>query len=222
MNSNLKLSIHELVIEYVRPKKLLFEDFPVSFDLKEGQIMCIVGNSGCGKSSIIEACLGNVHCRGSIKFCDKKYTVQFNDNKLLKEKTFGDNLKEYLSLEPRLEKRETLKGYLQQIEEYLSKNENFSFGDVIENSSFGTRRRMDLYLRLFEPDKTLFFLDQPTQGLDPYSITKIVELIKKFHTPKNSFLIITHDEKVMKISTKALILSEKAILLLIKKTHVDL
>ena len=52
------LEVRNLSVEFKKDKKPFFAVSDVSFDVKEGEILGLAGESGCGKSSLSRAILG--------------------------------------------------------------------------------------------------------------------------------------------------------------------
>ena len=56
MSKNL-ISIKNLDVKYITNKKPVHAVKDVSFDIKKGEIFGLVGESGCGKSTVVQALL---------------------------------------------------------------------------------------------------------------------------------------------------------------------
>lgn len=59
------LQVKDLVVEYTAGSRIVHAVNRVTFDLKHGESIGIVGESGCGKSTIAKAILGILPDRGA-------------------------------------------------------------------------------------------------------------------------------------------------------------
>ena len=75
------LEVRNLSVEFKKDKKPFFAVNDVSFDVREGEILGLAGESGCGKSSLSRAILGiqKKGVTGSIKHFAKRPQMVFQD-----------------------------------------------------------------------------------------------------------------------------------------------
>jgi ABC-type multidrug transport system fused ATPase/permease subunit len=193
---------------------------PVSFSANYGEITCITGESGTGKSTLLKQISGVSDATGSIifsplfnskKFDRKSTSVELtpslsyvpqspsiiNDTiraniVFMRNVTYKkDQIKEVLNV-VELERR-VLKSNLG-VDAILSESGN--------NLSGGEKYRICLARALISnPD--IIIMDEPTASLDRKTSIKIIQNIKEF-LPKSAIIISTHDEGVMKLSNKVI------------------
>jgi ABC-type multidrug transport system fused ATPase/permease subunit len=188
-----------------------------SFNVNYGEITCITGESGTGKSTLLKQISGILDTAGSIVFTlpsDKGLggktapaelvpvlsyvpqspsiindTIRVNIVFMRNEADKKDKIETVLNI-VELERR-VLESSLG-IETILSESGN--------NLSGGEKYRICLARALINnPD--IIIMDEPTASLDRKTSIKIIQNIKEF-LPKAAIIISSHDESVMKLSNK--------------------
>ena len=178
------LNIKNLFFSY--EKKPLLKD--ISFSLKEGEFLSIVGSSGCGKSTIIKLIAGIERAdSGVIESKSIGYMPQRDlllpwrnilDNILLPVEINKKNLKE--------EKKRAL--------EYLKRLKLDEYKNSYPHELSGGMKQRVSFLRTLMTRGEILLLDEPFSALD--MITKeqlqlwLLEILKEF---KKSVIFITHD-----------------------------
>lgn len=145
----------------------------VNFEIKEGEIVGLLGKNGAGKSTLLKAIAGiHAYEHGSLKFNGKEIKSNFNivrDFGVLIESNFLDYLSGYENLKLLLQ----LDG---EIEENRLDEEIDRMLDIVElkeakekkvkDYSYGMRQRLGLAQALLT-SKNFTVLDEPFLGLDP-------------------------------------------------------
>ena len=171
----------------------------ISFELKEGEILGLLGPNGPGKTTTIDILLGLTKpTTGEIKIFDLPF--EENREKILKQMNFSAA---YVNLPWRLKVWENLYtfGRLYEVEDYKEKIEilikEFQLFDLRNKltDSLSSGQLTRLYLcKAFVNNPRLLLLDEPTAFLDP-DISDLVRkyILNKVKTEKTSVLFTSHN-----------------------------
>jgi ABC-type sugar transport system ATPase subunit len=176
----------------------------VSFSIKKGDKIAIVGKSGAGKSSLLKLIAGILHpTSGSIHFEGKQ--VKSNLEKLLPgiqeiqlvSQDFG--LEIYHTVLQNIENkvghlRETIKKRF--IKELVNLLElTHIINQQVVNISGGEQQRLSIARALAGESKVILF-DEPFVHLDVHIKIKLLSYLKKLQTLRNTtYILVTHDGK---------------------------
>ena len=158
--------------------KLLFKDF--SINLKKGELIAIVGESGVGKSTLLELVLKNLKpLSGEIKSAKCAQVFQDPYSSFHPSYTLLSQIKDVASVE--------------QLEEYL-KLINLEYELLLklphELSGGQLQRASILRAMLMKPD--LLLLDEPTSALDNVIQLEVMAMLMN-NLDNMGMLLITHD-----------------------------
>lgn len=183
-----------IVIENVTKSygdKKVFEGF--SYCLEEGKTTAIMGESGCGKTTLLRMILGfeNVDC-GSISGVMENVAVVFQEDRLCKECSVLENIRLVLRQK---ENREQIQKCLIQLGIGSESN------TIVSQLSGGMKRRVAIAraLLFFEEQRKrkgscLVVLDEPFKGLDEktkeFTMAYVKEVLKG-----QTVLLVTHDKE---------------------------
>jgi len=205
MNSNVILEVLGFQKEYwdnLKKKAVNAFTKPITFKVMETDFLVILGASGSGKSTLFEGLVGARAYEGFVN-CKVNKSVLFTENQLDLHQSMEDNFMNYYSLFK-------IKHHpLNEIKTFVRRYESVPFSILAEKCSFGTKRRFALYRTLFDSDSQIFFLDQPTTGLDSAKISFVARLIKKINETK-TFVVVTHQPEIAKLANKVILLSKKS------------
>lgn len=172
----------------------------VSFELEQGDYVCIVGENGAGKSSLIKGILGLAKIKGGrieygdgIGRLDIGYLPQQKDF----QKNFPASVMEVVmsGFANRMGLRPFYTGAERKKAEKIL--QDFGMGSykrkAFSNLSGGQKQRVLLARALCATDK-LLLLDEPATGLDPAASEEMYELLKRLNKEKGTtILMISHD-----------------------------
>lgn len=212
----------------------------VNFTVKRGEIVAVIGGSGCGKTTLLRSILqlltptsGTISVFGvdvmkasyhAFLSVQKRWGVMFQSGALFSSLTVLENvmyvLKEYAGLSHQSQKE------LGKIKIAMSGLEPDAAYKYPAELSGGMRKRAAM-ARAIALDPELVFLDEPTTGLDPKSAGDLDDLILEMR--KNlglTFVMVTHDlDTLWHVPDRVIFLGEGKVLAdqsmsqLYKNTH---
>ncbi|NFH89862.1 lantibiotic protection ABC transporter ATP-binding protein [Clostridium sp. ZBS3] len=160
----------------------------VSIKVEKNSIYGLLGPNGAGKSTILKMITGMIKpsC-GEILFNNHKW--RRSDLKLIGSLIENAPLYENLSARENLKVRTTVLGLPDsRIDEVLDIVDLKNTGKKKSGQfSMGMKQRLGIAIALLNNPK-LLILDEPTNGLDPFGIQELRELIKSF--PKKGITVI--------------------------------
>ncbi len=183
--------------------KIIHED--ITFYVKKGECLGLVGGSGTGKSVLLRSLIGlEKSDAGSIKINDvevvdfqesqwleirKKVGYAFQGGALFDSMTVFENLAYPLEEHTQLNSGQIKDKITQQLGEFgLHDCDNLYPGEL----SGGMQKRVGLArAMMLEPEIILY--DEPTAGLDPYNTKKIQDLILRLKAKGVTSILVTHD-----------------------------
>ncbi|MDF0717475.1 ATP-binding cassette domain-containing protein [Muricauda sp. 334s03] len=171
----------------------------LSLSVKEGEILCLLGANGAGKSTTINMLLGFLKPTSgaaTINGLDvvknelktKEFITYIPENLMLYPTlTAIENLDYFSGIAGKKLSTETLIGFLR--EAGLQED---AFQKRISTFSKGMRQKVGIALALAKDTKVLL-LDEPTSGLDPKASNEFGELLQKLKNKGVAVLMATHD-----------------------------
>jgi len=167
----------------------------VSFSISKGEVLAIVGESGCGKSQIAFALMGLTSPPGTFKIrgagLDIKKSIIFQEpmtalNPVL---TIGEQIREAIPLKNNRTRKNVI-NYLNQVK---IENPEVRYKNYPHEFSGGMRQRVLIAMALArKPD--LLIADEPTTALDVTIQKEIIKLLRNLNQEQGmALLFITHD-----------------------------
>ncbi len=193
----------------------------VDFELYEGEILGIVGESGCGKSAMAKSLVQllpsyGVHLDGEVLFdgkdllkCSEKQLRAIRGNEigfvfqdpmtsLNPTMTIGDQIIEgFLKQNPRTSRKEALAHAIELLNIVGISRASERVFEYPHTLSGGMRQKITIALALSCSPKILI-ADEPTTALDPTVQAQILSFMSSLQkSKKTSILLITHDLSVV-------------------------
>lgn len=176
----------------------------ISVDIREGDVVCVIGPSGSGKSTFLR-CLnrleeptdGHIFFEG-VDICDKSTNIDkhrqkmgmvFQQFNLFPHMTILQNL----TIAPmRLQgksKKEAEEYALEMLEKVGLKDRANAYPSAL---SGGQQQRIAIVRALcMKPDVMLF--DEPTSALDPEMVGEVLNVMKDLAAQKMTMVVVTHE-----------------------------
>ena len=195
----------------------------VSFSVKKGQFVSIIGASGSGKSTLLHL-LGGVDKPTSGKVIINNIDIhQLIEDQLaeFRRKEIGIiyqfynllpimNVKENIILPCQLDKRKVDEKELNDLIHVLGLENRIAH--LPNQLSGGQQQRVALGRALIN-HPALILADEPTGNLDSKSSREIIELLKLSNKKYNqTILLVTHDEKIAQEADRTIIIKDGKIL----------
>lgn len=190
----------------------------LTLNIFQGDFVCILGESGCGKSTFLRLLAGlNFPDTGEILIDDVSVKgpgldrgVVFQDYSLYPWMTTGKNIllsmKQRYPYKPTSELKEKIMFFLKQVglEE--------SVYDKYPNELSGGMRQRCAICRAFALDSPVLLMDEPFGALDAVTRFRLQDLVRDMwlHSKDKTLVFVTHDvEEAMYLSTKIYVMGMK-------------
>ena len=201
--------------------KFIFKD--ISFDIKKGEVVCLLGPSGAGKTTLLRCLnfleradegnfnfLGTSYSLSNIKNKDisniRKHTsFVFQDYNLFINKNALENVIEGLIVARKMNKKEATDlgkklldkvGLLDKADSYPSR------------LSGGEKQRVAI-ARALATNPQIIYFDEPTSALDPQLTQEVLNVIKDLANEGATMLIVTHEMSFAKNVAQKIMLMDK-------------
>ncbi|MDE6047638.1 MAG: ABC transporter ATP-binding protein [Anaeroplasmataceae bacterium] len=161
-------------------ERVIFDHFSLEF--AENKITCILGESGVGKTTLLNMIAGLTNYSGSIEG-NGKLSYIFQEARLIPSLTVKENLK-FVSPEATDER----------IEEILSKLEILDKKDAYPTKLSGGEAQRVSIARAFLFDAPIILMDEPFSSLDLSLKYKLISYFSNlWNMDKKTVLFVTHD-----------------------------
>ena len=212
----IRLSCENLELE-LEKKKILKN---ISLEVRSGEILALLGESGCGKSSLLKAMLGLYPLsKGKIFFQGKEIqnlpshkrgiSVVFQDLRLFPHLNVGENVGFSLELQkvPKAERKKRVEELLKlvQLEGYSERR--------IDSLSGGQMQRVAI-ARALAMNENILFLDEPFSALDPNLRREMGDFLLELQRKENlTVVLVTHDqEEALRLAHRIALMKDGEIL----------
>jgi branched-chain amino acid transport system ATP-binding protein len=205
----------------------------VSFDVRRGEILGVIGPNGCGKTTLFNCILGQYRANGgSVELHGRDVSSwrpfqrskaglarTFQQLQVFQSMTVRDNLKtaaqEHIGTMPgRLFRRPDL-GLDGKIDQLV---ERFRLGRVADeraaNLSYGQQKLLDTAMA-FVSEPAVVFLDEPAGGVNPTMIADLRELIADLNQRDGmTFAVVEHNmEFIFGLAHRIVVLEQGRVLM---------
>jgi len=224
------LSVKELTVRFAGKKGYTTIVDRVSFDVQNGEILCVVGESGCGKSTIAMSILQLLSINGEIsgghiimdgqeltsltedEMCEirgNNISMIFQDpmSSLNPTKTVASQLIEPYMIHKGMKRKAARAEALKMLKDVGIPNPEKRLDEYPHQLSGGMRQRVMIAMALACQPK-LLIADEPTTALDVTIQAQILDLMRTLRKERGTAIVfITHDLGVVaEMADKVLVL----------------
>ena len=214
--SGLSIQIDERSAHFALKKVTLLKD--INLSIEPGNMVLILGGSGAGKSTFVNAVTGYEKAKASIKEGDLDYYRDYGqvkhrigfvpqENLMREDDTVGDTVAN--AAEMRLPNSMPEKQKARRIAAVLE-----TFGltgrekELVSKLSGGQKKRLSICTE-FIASPTLFILDEPDSGLDGIMATELMENLRLIACQGRIVMVITHaPDRVAHLFDKVIVLAK--------------
>lgn len=196
-----------------RSKEIKFPDFSI----EKGNKISVMGESGQGKTTILNILSGTYHLKSGELFFDNKVVKNKKPDVVYISQDvelFDMSIKDNLTLGKKISTNHILEMFedagLMEWYSSLEKGLDEVVGEKGVKLSAGQRQRLNI-IRGILIDKDVYFFDEPTSNLDVESEEKIVKMIDKYLKNK-TYIVVTHRDSIKKLCNKHYIFKDHTML----------
>ena len=176
----------------------------INLDVKEGEVVCIIGPSGSGKSTLLR-CINELETptRGAIRYqgkniLDKSYDIRkfreevgmvFQRFNLFPLKTILENITMAPVRIKKQPKDQAVKTALELLDRVGLKDKANVYPGTL---SGGQQQRVAIARALAMNPKALLF-DEPTSALDPELVGEVLDVMKSLAKEGMTMIVVTHE-----------------------------
>ncbi|MDF7681918.1 ATP-binding cassette domain-containing protein [Lactobacillus sp. ESL0679] len=202
----------EQVGKEVKKRPLLHD---VNADIAQNSITVFEGINGSGKTLVLKAILGLIRTTGQIFVNDQQIKVEdpypVKAGILIENPSLIENFTAYQNMDLLAKLDKNIQD--EEIIELLSYFDLDKFPkQKVKKFSLGMKQKLGIAEALLGK-YPLIVLDEPTNALDEKSVTKLIDIIKKYNLTGSTFIIASHDRDfIEQVATKQLIIKEGTII----------
>ncbi|NRA96738.1 MAG: ATP-binding cassette domain-containing protein [Planctomycetes bacterium] len=199
----------------------------ITFDVKKGETLCILGGSGGGKSTLLNCMIGVIDATEGSVVIDgddivgvsereldvvrRKFGVMFQGGALLNSMTIAQNIALPIEHHTKLD-ADTIETMVKM---KLHQVDLLHAADRRPSAISGGMQKRAAVARALALDPKILFYDEPSAGLDPIATTRIDHLINKLKTTmRMTNIVVTHVmESVQRIADRIIMLDRGKVIL---------
>ncbi|MGN0528060.1 MAG: ATP-binding cassette domain-containing protein, partial [Eubacterium sp.] len=156
-----------------------------SLRIENGERICLYGDSGIGKTTILRLITGLEKAESNAVICtDKKFSVVFQEDRLLPFKTVEENISLFAGSD--------------RIDDILHRLGIYEAKDVLPSQLSGGMARRASMARALAVRADVYIFDEPFTGLDEDNIMQAVKLINEI-TAGKTLITVLHEKEYAKL-----------------------
>ena len=175
----------------------------ISFNVEEGEVICLIGPSGSGKSTLLR-CLNKLEEKqdGDIvilgeNISEIKKINQFRENIGMVFQHFNlfpnYTVLQNMTLAPTMLKKMSKAEAVKKAEQLLDRVGLLDKKDVYPVTLSGGQKQRVAIARALAMNPKILFFDEPTSALDPELTGEILKTIRQLAEDKMTMVIVTHE-----------------------------
>ena len=216
---NLNISIKERTVRHNFKKLVLLQD--INMEIKSGEMVLILGGSGAGKTTFMNAVMGYEKANGTIcygntdiyrEYEKMKYEIGFvpQQDLMRGSDTVYDTLKNAAQMKMPVNISPTdMEKRIFEVMELLGLSREKS--SLVDKLSGGQRKRLSIAVE-FIANPGLFFLDEPDSGLDGIMARELMKNLRTIADSGKIVMVITHGpDRAPELFDKVIVLAKSTV-----------
>lgn len=210
--SNAIIELKHVSLKYNQNIQALHD---INLCLHDGDYLCLLGNNGAGKSSLVKIIVGLITpTQGTVHYYIDRYAISYLPQESFHLPSMPASVWEIVLSGSQHKHRSSLfytretKNYARQLLKKL--NLLPLLHRHISQLSGGQKRRILLARSLISKPK-LLILDEPSSGLDKQATADLYELLAQLNEQGLSILMVSHDQEAVKTYAKNVVMIDKTI-----------
>lgn len=180
----------------------------VNLDIRQGEVLSVIGSSGGGKSTLLRCIIGLEDItKGQIKTPDKKKMgMVFQNFNLFPHKTAAQNIMESLIVVDKMKKNDARKIAI----DLLKKVGLEDRADYYPKALSGGQKQRVAIARALARNPQILLFDEPTSALDPEMVQEVLNVIENLrNTSDITMIIVSHEMKfTQQISDRIVVMNK--------------
>lgn len=209
-------------VDILQPNHLVLSN--VNLEIKKGELVYLIGQTGSGKSSLLKIIYGELHIANGegvvagfdlkklsdsdVPYLRRKLGIVFQDFHLLTDRSVERNLEFALKATGWKDKNLILNRIIDVLEKVGLRSK---LKKMPHELSGGEQQRVVIARALLN-DPEIILADEPTGNLDPETTQEIVLLLKEISQSGTSILMATHDYNIIRNMPSRIIRTRNGVL----------
>ena len=218
VSNQLQIHIEQRTVRSMFKKHVILQDIDLS--INPGEMVLILGGSGAGKSTFMNAVMGYEKAEGQIKHGDVDIYKDYDQMKnkigyVPQQDLLQENDTVFKTVEsaadmrmPRGTTAEAKEARIAEVLELLGLTRERN--SMVHKLSGGQKKRLSIAVELIA-DPSLFFLDEPDSGLDGIMAASLMRNLRVIADDGKIVMVITHQpDRVADLFDKVIVLAKSA------------